>query len=394
MNRNGKPPGAAASARVGAMPIYLDNNATTAIDPAVVRAMAEVWHGGAGNPSSTHAAGRAARQVIDRAGREVAARLGCRSEEVHFTSGATEANNLAVQSAGRGRPGHVLVCPCEHPSTLVPAKRLELDGWTVEHLPLTRTGRVQDVRKRLRDDTRLVILQHANGETGTVQDVAAVAAALPDGCLLHCDATQSVGKIPVDFAALGATTLSLSGHKFHGPPGVGALLVRRDATVRPLVHGGRQQGGIRAGTEPVALIAGLAAALTLAVDRRAELAGRLASLRDRLQEGVLRQVPDAVVNGDPDHRLPNTCNLSLVGAKAETCIMALDLAGVCCSAGTACASGSLEDSATLLAMNLPSERVRSAVRFSVGRFTTAAEIDRAVDLVAQVVVQVRQAVPA
>jgi cysteine desulfurase len=359
-------------------PIYLDHNATTPVLPeaadAVRRAEAEAW----GNPSSAHAAGRAARRVLENARERVAAALGAHPDEVTFTGGATEANNLAVFGLAAGEPGRVVASHLEHPCVVEPVRRSEARGWAVEWWPADRRGVVAPAP--LHPDTRLVCLMLANHETGAVQPVRDVARSLPPGTALHCDAAQAVGKMAVNFRDLGATTMAASGHKFGGPKGVGVLVTRRGAALHPLLVGGHQQGGRRPGTEPVALAAGLAAALDHAVRNLDAARAKLAALRARLW-GRLCEVAAPVVLNGPEvgavDVVPSTLNVSFPGCRADLLLMALDLAGVACSAGSACSSGSLLPSPVLRAMGVPDEVLRSAVRFSFGPAVEFADVDEA-----------------
>jgi cysteine desulfurase len=369
--------------------VYLDNNATTALDPEVFEAMAPYLQSFAGNPSSQHARGRSARRAVDQARRQIADSLDVDPREIIFTSGATEANNLAILSIDAPAGSAVLVNPAEHPSSLEPARSLERRGYSIETLSLDSQGRIADVADCLSPTARLAVIQLANSETGCVQAIDEIFRILPDGCRLHCDAAQAVGKIPVSFHRLGADSLTISGHKIHGPPGIGALLVRHGVRLTPLFTGGRQQQGYRPGTEPVALIAGLAKAIAIATARLDQQAAYVRSLRDRFEASILSRIDGVVCNGAGGPRLPNTSNLSFLGADVEALLIALDLAGVYCSAGTACASGSLEPSPTLLAMGLSHERVHSAVRFSLSRFSTAEEVDQAVAQITRAVGEVR-----
>jgi cysteine desulfurase len=354
--------------------LYLDDNASAPLDPEIAAAMAPFLGGFAGNSSSRHAAGRAARRAVEAARDQIARALHCETSEIVFTSGASEANNLAVAGAGP-----IFISAAEHPSALEPARELARRGAKVFELPLNEEGFVRDLEEMESADSGLAVVQLASGETGAIQDVAGLAAA--NGKLrFHCDAVQAVGRIPVDFKALGVTSLTISGHKLHGPVGIGALVVRSGASLRPLIRGGSQQESRRAGTEPVAAIVGLGLAVAKSVALRTEIAPRLAALRDRLEHALCESIPDVVVNGprDPLRRLPNTLNVSFLGAPAQAHAMALDLAGVCCSAGSACASGSQLPSYALQQMGLPDAQVRSALRFSFGRFTTEATVDAAI----------------
>ena len=322
---------------------------------------------------------------MDEARERIARGLHCEPGEIIFTSGATEANNLAIAGAGP-----IFLSAAEHPSALEPARELGRRGVEVVELPLTEEGFVADVAGLSSASAGLAVIQLASGETGAVQDVATLVAANPR-LRFHCDAVQAVGRIPVDFKSLGVASLTISGHKLHGPVGIGALVARAGTRLHPMIRGGSQQESRRAGTEPVAAIVGLGLAVEKAVAQRESVASRLAALRDRLESGLASSIPDALVNGprDPARRLPNTLNISFPGAPAQALTMALDLAGVCCSAGSACASGSQLPSYALQQMGLAEARVKSAVRFSFGRFTTEGMIDAAIPRVVEAVAAVR-----
>jgi cysteine desulfurase len=356
-------------------PIDLDHNATTPTRPEVwdaIRAAPD------GNPSSAHAAGRAARRALDDAREHVAAALGCEPDEVTFTGGATEANNLAV--FGLAGQGPILASPVEHPCVAEPLKRLA----AVEWLPVSPAG-IVDVPAP-RSDVRFAAVMLANHETGAVQPVRAIVNALA-GTPVLTDAAQAVGKMAVNFGALGVAALTASGHKFGGPKGVGLLILRRGTPFTPTVFGGHQQGGRRPGTEPVPLAVGLAVALELAVRELDERRAKWGALRKRFTD-LLHAAGPVVVNSPPDG-LPNTLNVSFPGARADLLLTALDLAGVACAAGAACASGSLLPSPVLRAMGLPDDVVRSAVRFSFGRDTDSADIDEAAGRIGHAVRRIR-----
>lgn len=368
-------------------PIYLDNNATTALDPAVFAEMLPFLSGAPGNASSKHAFGRKARQAVERSRERIAAALDCDPTEVVFTSGATEANNLACNAFTN--PGRVLVSTVEHPSALEPMLELRKRGCGVEELPVDSHGRI-DPASFNSEGAILVFIQAANSETGAIQPIAELAAKAK-GARFHCDAVQAVGKIPISFRSLGVTSLSISGHKIYGPTGIGALLVRKDAPLLPAMHGGGQQSGTRPGTEPVALIVGLAAAVKIAIARLEEDSQRLAVLRDRFEKQLLDRHPTLTINPAAGTlRLPSTSNISFPGVPAAAMVMRLDLEGVACSAGSACSSGSMTPSHVLKAMGLTGERLVGAVRFSLGRFTSVEEIDRAAETVADVYAKVRE----
>ena len=376
--------------------IYLDNNATTALDPEVFEAMRPHFLR-PGNAESRHAAGRAARRAWETARESVASVLGADPSEVIFTSGGTEANNLAVfgLAGAEHEPGHVVSSPIEHPAVDEPVARLEAAGFAIDRPTVDAQGRADPriMAEAIRDDTRFVTLMLANNETGAIQPVAELAAlAGARGVPVHTDAVQTVGRIPVDFHALGVATLAASAHKFHGPVGVGLLLVRAGVKLGSRLFGGGQQQGRRPGTVAVPTAVGLARALELWQAEAEARADRWSRLRDRLESGLIAALgADRVVrNGprDPRFRLPQTLNVGFPGLDGDALLMQLDLAGVCASLGSACASGSTRPSPTLTAMRVPDGILRSSVRFSLGATTTEAEIDEAVARVATVVSRV------
>ena len=371
--------------------IYLDNNATTPLLPAVWEAMRPYLTEAFGNPASAHTAGRQARRALEDARETIAACLGADADEVIFTSGATEANNLALFGLCGEPPGHLLASPIEHPSVAEPLFKLAENGFDLELLPVDRQGRVhaESLLERLRPDTRLVAVMLANHETGTVQPIRILRESLAGRARFHCDATQAAGKVPVHFHYLGVDALALSAHKFHGPKGIGALLLRRGVKLRPRTWGGHQQQGRRPGTEPVALAVGFACALDCACR---EMNDRLAHVR-RLRERFLAQLQvnaaPIVLNGSDDG-IPHTMNAAFPGTKADLMLMNLDLAGVACSTGSACSSGSLLPSPVLQAMSVSDEVLHSAMRFSLSPLLTVDDIDEAARRVAAVVSRLRR----
>lgn len=378
------------------MRIYLDHNATTPVRDEVVDAMLDVLRHHHGNPSSTHAEGSAARRLLEQAREQVARLLGAAPDEVIFTGSATESNNTVLAMAvSEGRGQHVVTTTVEHPSVEEPLAVLSRAGEVeVTRVPVDADGRVdpESVRAALRDDTAVVSILLANNETGVVQDVAAIAAVAAERDVpLHVDATQAVGKIPIDVNALGARWLVGSAHKFNGPKGAG-FLVARGAPVHPYLHGGPQEKRRRGGTENLAGIVGLGAACALAeaeLDARTE---HVRALRDRLWEGIRKSVPDVVRNGDPEHVLPNTLNVAFEDTAGEILLEVLDGEGVAVSAGAACHSGSIDPSHVLTAMGRTPEQARGCLRFSVGPGNTADEIERVVAMLPELVARVR-AVP-
>lgn len=369
-------------------PIYLDFNASTPVAPEVAGAMRPLLETHYGNPSSIHWAGRPAHAAVDAARRQIAALLGSSSEEIVFTSGGSEANNLAIKGAffaARGRANHIVTSQIEHPATLEPCRFLERLGAEVTYLPVDGTGRLDpdDVRKAITDRTALVTIMHANNEVGTIQPIEDIARIARDrGVLMHTDAAQSVGKIPTSVDDLGVDLLSVAGHKLYAPKGVGALYVRRGVALEPLIHGAGHERGRRAGTESALLATGLGAACALAKsgDRNSDI--RL--MRDRFW-AQLRAVfgNQVALNGHPSLRLPNTLNVSFIGHVGADILARLD--GVAASTGSACHAGRVELSPVLAAMAVPSHVGMGAIRFSLGRSTTEGEIDEVVGRLCELV---------
>ncbi len=381
--------------------IYLDHNATTPIHPEVLEAMAGCWREGYANPASQHQPGQRARRVVEDAREEIAEILGAnvsgpRPDRLIFTSGGTEANNLAIlgmAQAGRKRgPGQVVVSAIEHASVLEPAQHLMELGWRVDALGVNSDGvvRVELLPGLLRAETRLVSVMLGNHETGVLQPVAELARMCDEaGVPMHTDAVQVAGKLPIHFRELGVAALSVAAHKFRGPLGIGALLVREGVALEPMHFGGHQQWGFRPGTECVALIVGMLAALKIWRKKHESHLRTLTQLRDRFEAGLRTGFTNLVVNGSGADRLPHTTNAAFPGLDGQMLLMALDMAGIACSVGSACSSGSSELSPTLLAMQLPKEVVASSLRFSLGGATTEAEIDEAIRRILLVVNELR-----
>jgi cysteine desulfurase len=376
--------------------IYLDHAATTPLDPAVLAAMLPYLVEQYGNPSSIHALGRTALDALDGARETVSAVLGAGPKEIIFTGGGSEADNLAVKGVAlaqrqAGRT-HVIVSAVEHHAVLDAAEALRPLGFELTLLPVDEHGRVgpNDLRAAIRSDTAVVSVMYANNEVGTVQPIAELAAICRErGVPFHTDAVQAPGLLPLDVSALGVDLLTIAAHKCYGPKGVGALYVRRGTPLMPLIHGGGQERRRRAGTENVAGVVGLAAALRAAEERRASYAAHCAMLRDRLVSGVLAQVPEARLNGHPTERLANNANIALAGVEGESVLLLLDQRGIAASSGSACSSGSLEASHVLLAMGLPHDLAISAVRFTVGRSTTETDVEVVLEVLPGVVEQLR-----
>jgi cysteine desulfurase len=369
--------------------VYLDHNATTPLDPRVLEAMVEVLREDFGNPSSLHWFGQQARARLDEARAQVARLIGATPSEIVFTGSGTEADNMAVRGAAgaaRAPRRKIVYSAVEHHAVMNTARALAEEGWPVEVAKVGSDGVVDldDLRARVDGETALVAVMRANNETGVIQPVEEVVAiARAAGALVHCDAVQAAGKIPVDVKGLDVDTLVLSAHKFYGPKGVGVLYVKRGTRLTPLARGGSQERNRRAGTENVAGIVGLGRAAALAADDLRAEAPRLEALRDRLQSRLLA-IPGARRNGDGP-RVPNTLNVSFEGIEAESLLMALDLGGIAVSTGAACAAGAVEPSHVLRGMGLPMERVQGSIRLSLGRSSTEAAVDRAADAIAAAV---------
>ncbi|MFC1943880.1 IscS subfamily cysteine desulfurase, partial [Chloroflexota bacterium] len=369
--------------------IYLDHNATTPVAEEVKAAIIESL-GCYGNPSSIYASGKEARTAMETARRSIALLINSTPRRIAFTSGGSEANNLAIKGialAGEGVKNHIITSAVEHPSVLNTCRWLEKLGFQVTCLQVNEEGVVapNDLKAAITDSTCLVSIMLANNETGSIQPVAELASiARERGVLFHTDAVQALGKIAVDVEELGVGLLTMSGHKFRGPKGIGVLYVRKGIDLDPLVSGGHQENGLRAGTENLTGIVGIGKAAELAIDYLPGM-DRVRELRERLHEGIRQQVPGAKLNGHKGNRLPNTLNLTLPGIRGESLVLALDQKGIAISSGSACRSGFAEPSHALTAMGLSEEEAHCSVRFSLGVENTAEEIDRAVEAIGQVV---------
>jgi len=385
--------------------IYLDHNATTAVEPAVLEAMLPFFSGEFGNASSIHTFGQRARAGVETAREQVAALLNARAQEIVFTSGGTESDNHAIfgvvaaaaQSLTPTEPApHIITSSIEHEAVLNACQALEKQGVAVSYLPVDGAGLLdpEAVRRAIRPETILITVMHANNELGTVQPLAEVGRIAAEADVyFHTDAVQSVGKIPVDVKALQLDLLSLSGHKLYGPKGVGALFIKSGTRLRQFLYGGHHQRGFRPGTENVPGIVGLGKAAELARMNLQNDAARIASLRDRLERGLLARVPDARANAAGAPRTPNTCNITFPGIEGEALIIALDLKGLACSTGAACSSGAVEPSHVLTAIGLSPADARATIRFSLGRHTSEEEIAAALEIVPAAVAQLRQLSP-
>jgi cysteine desulfurase len=376
--------------------IYLDNNATTPVLPEVFEAMRPYFVEQFGNASSIHHHGQQTRAAVEDARESVAALLGCRTSEIVFTSGGTEADNLAIAGLV-GAGDHVITSSIEHHAVLLACKHMEEMGAEVTVLPVDGRGLVDpdDVRRALRSNTKLISVMMANNETGVLQPVEEIGRiAAEAGVCFHTDAVQAAGKVEIDVRRIGCDALSISGHKIHAPQGVGALCVRKGLRLQPLFYGGRHERSRRAGTENVPGIVGLGKAAQIAkeaLDRRDDK--KMAAMRDRLQQGILAQVEDAAVNGDGAARVPNTCNIHFDHIDGEAMVIALDLKGLAVSTGAACSSGAIEPSHVLVAMGLRADQARASIRFSLGKQTVAEDIDIALALVPETVARLRELSP-
>jgi cysteine desulfurase len=386
--------------------IYLDHNATTPVHPAVLDAMLPYFGAEFGNPSSAHYFGQRARQAIEHAREAVANLIGARSSEIVFTSGGTEADNAAIfgvmggvtghalhtQRKSAGAPLHLITTAIEHDAVLNACRALEARGVSVTYVAVGRDGIVSPdaIRSAIRPETALISVMHANNEIGTLQPVEEIGRiAAEAGIPFHTDAVQAAGKISIEVNRSGASLLSLSAHKFHGPKGAGALFVRKGVEIAPLLHGGQNERGRRAGTENVAAIVGLGKACELVRADLAEASAHVSELRDHLENGLLARIPGARVNGDPTRRVPNTSSLMLPSVESESLVIALDLAGLACSAGAACSSGAVDPSHVLTAIGLTPAEARASLRLSLGRPNTREDIDRALELIPMAVARQR-----
>jgi cysteine desulfurase len=376
-------------------PIYLDYNATTPHDPEVIEAMRPFLETEFGNPSSSHYYGLAPKRAVENARRQVAHILQCEPQEVFFTSGGTESNNHAICGLARTRRdkgNHIITSAFEHPAVLEVCKYLETEGFETTYLPVTDEGLVDpaDVEKTIRPTTVLITVMHANNEVGTVQSIEEITGmAKKQGIIMHTDAAQSVGKIPTDVRQLGVDLLSVAGHKVYAPKGIGALYIRSTLKPEKFCHGAGQEMGRRAGTENVLQIVGLGKACEIAARDLIKNMDRMQTLRDRLHEGLSGQLVDVKLNGHNQKRLPNTLSLSFKNLEADRILEEIGLE-VAASAGAACHSDTVEISYVLETMRVPLEWAKGTLRFSVGKMTTEAEIDKAVAVVAKAVNKLRQ----
>jgi cysteine desulfurase len=379
--------------------IYLDYAATTPTHPEVVKAMLPYFTDNFGNPSSVYSYGQEARGAIEAARAKVAGLIGAHDDEIVFTSGGTEADNLALKGvafASEGKGNHIITTSIEHHAVLETCKFLERHGFIATYLPVDEYGMIDpdDVKKAITGKTILISVMNANNEVGTIQPIAEIAKiARKAGIPFHTDAVQTAGHIPVDVNNLGVDLLSMSAHKLYGPKGVGALYIRKGTKITPFMHGGGQERGKRASTENVPGIVGFGKAAELARQEINEEAGRLTGLRDKLITGIMERIDHTRLNGHPIKRLPNNVNISVEFVEGESMCLNLDLEGICASTGSACSSGSLEPSQVLLAMGLNHVQAHGSLRFTLGRWTTEDEIDRVLEVLPRVVAKLRAMSP-
>jgi cysteine desulfurase len=379
--------------------IYLDYAATTPVHPEVVKAMLPYFSDVFGNPSAIYSYGQEATAALEEARAKVAGLIGSRSEEIVFTSGGTEADNMAligVANAMRSRGNHIITTAIEHHAIIETAKFLEKNGFELTYLGVDDQGIVDPdaVRRAITDKTILVSVMLANNELGTIQPLAEISRITRQaGVYLHTDAVQAVGRIPVNVDDLGVDLLSMSAHKLYGPKGVGALYIRKGVRMAPITHGGGQERARRSGTQNVAGIVGLSRATELAGQEMIAEAERLTPLRDRLIQGILEGIDHSYLNGHPVKRLPNNANLSFDYVEGESMCLNLDLKGICVSTGSACSSSNLEPSHVLLAMGVPSQLAHGSLRFTLGKWTEPEDIDRVLEVLPPIVAKLRAMSP-
>jgi len=375
--------------------IYLDYAATTPTHPEVIKEMFPFFSEVYGNPSSIYQLAQKAKRAVEEAREKVARFLNAKTEEIIFTSGGTEADNMALKGiafANKKRGNHIVTSKIEHHAVLNTCKWLEKQGFKVTYIPVDRYGVVDfdELRKSLTDKTILVSVMYANNEVGTIEPISEIARITKErGIYFHTDAVQIVGKIPVDVEKLGVDLLSLSAHKLYGPKGVGALYMRKGVRISSLIHGGHHERNKRAGTENVPGIVGLGKACEIAAKEMATEEKRLKILRDRLYKGLNRRIDEIFFNGHPQNRLPGILNICIKYVEGESMLINLDLEGVCASSGSACTSSSLEPSHVLLAMGIPPEVAHGSLRFSLGRNTTEGDIDRVIEVLPPIVEKLR-----
>ena len=379
--------------------IYLDHASTTPADPVVVSAMLPWFTEGFGNPSTVYSLGLNAAHAVQQARESIAGSIGAEPEEIYFTSGGTESDNWAIlgtAEAQQKKGRHLITSSIEHHAVLESMEYLEKRGYEVTRVPVDGGGLVdpEEVRRAIRPDSILVSIMHANNEVGTIQPIAEIGRVTREaGVLFHVDAVQTAGKLPLDVKELGVDMLSMSAHKFYGPKGVGLMYLRKRTRITPLLHGGGQEKGRRAGTHNVPGIVGMAKALELADARMGDDAVREAALRDRLWQGLEADIESIYLNGDPVRRLPNNLNVRLDGIEGESMILMLDMEGICVSSGSACTTGSLEPSHVLLALGIPAEHAHGSLRITLGRSTTVDHIEKFIRVFPPIVARLREMSP-
>ena len=379
--------------------IYFDHGATTKVDEAVAKTVMEAMLNNFGNPSSIHSFGRAARKAVEESREKVAALLNAQPGEIFFTSGGTESDNLAIKGialANQKKGHHIITSSVEHHAVLHTCEYLEKNGFTVTYLPVDKYGMVnpEDVREALNNKTILVSIMMANNEVGTLQPIKEIAAITKEaGVYLHTDAVQAVGNMPVDVKDLGVDLLSLSGHKFYGPKGIGALFIRKGVKIAPVQHGGGHERKLRAGTENVPGIMGLGRACEIALQNMPEKVARVSALRDKMIRTILQNVEHVRLNGHPEKRLPGNANFSFEFIEGESLLLNLDLKGIAASSGSACTSGSLDPSHVLLAMGLSHELAHGSLRLTLGAENTEEEVDYFLEVIPEIVSRLRAMSP-
>ncbi|AUB58636.1 cysteine desulfurase NifS [Methanobacterium sp. MZ-A1] len=378
---------------------YMDHSATSPVDPEVLEAMLPYFKESFGNASTLYSLGREARTAMEKARKQVASLIGARAEEVYFTSGGTESDNLAIKgtiSRLKGKGNHIITSAIEHPAVEETCKYLEKNGYTVTYLPVGEDGivKMEDLKESTREDTILITIMHANNEIGTIQPIKEIGAlAREKGILFHTDAVQSVGKIPVNVEDMNVDLLSISAHKLHGPKGVGALYIRKGVRIDPLFHGGGHERGVRPGTENIPGIVGLGKACQLAEENLDKNMEYVASLRDQLIKGVLGSIEQSFLNGHPTKRLPNNANFRFSSIEGESLILQLDSKGINASTGSACSSNKLEPSHVLMAIGLEEVDAHGSLRISLGKENTPEDIDSSIVVIKEVVERLRSMSP-
>ena len=378
---------------------YMDHSATSPVDPEVLEAMLPYFKASFGNASTLYSLGREARTAMEKARKQVASLIGARAEEVYFTSGGTESDNLAIKgtiSRLKGKGNHIITSAIEHPAVEETCKYLEKNGYTVTYLPVGEDGivKMEDLKDSIREDSILITIMHANNEIGTIQPIKEIGAlAREKGIYFHTDAVQSVGKIPVNVEDMKVDLLSISAHKLYGPKGVGALYIRKGVRIDPLFHGGGHEREMRPGTENIPGIVGLGKACQLAEENLDKNMEYVSSLRDKLIKGVLEGIEQSFLNGHPNKRLPNNANFCFSSIEGESLILQLDVKGINASTGSACSSNKLEPSHVLMAIGLEEVDAHGSLRISLGKANTPEDVDYTIDAISEVVGKLRSISP-